>query len=281
MNFSFPVKLIEFLNEHKINTVCWVASALTLVSGLGTFDTVRPAYLRTVAFSSEVFSPVQYNLWRSVLPEARFINLYGPTECTGISCYYEVSGLIGTEEAIPIGRPFKNTDILLLDEEKKPVKPGEPGEICVRGTALTLGYYKNPEKTAESFIQNPLNELYPELIYLTGDIGKYNADGELVFVSRKDYQVKHMGYRIELGEIEAAGCSMEGVSMAACIYDKENKKIVLFYTGSVEENTLPDYLKSKLPRYMLPAVIHKLEAMPRTLNGKIDRLALANQINTY
>ena len=203
----FPLKLVEFLNEKKINTICWVVSALTIISAFGTFEKAVPKYLKTIAFGSEVFPIKQFNLWK-ISSKCKIINLYGPTECTGMSCYYEVDRDFELDEAIPIGRPFKNTDIILLNEKDKLAEQGEVGEICIRGTSLTLGYYKNFEKTAEAFVQNPLNDAYPELIYRTGDLGKYNDRGELIFVSRKDNQIKHMGHRIELGEIEVVANSI-------------------------------------------------------------------------
>ena len=167
MLFSFPVKLIEYLDEHKINTICWVVSALVQISSLGALENHTPKYLTTVAFGSEMFPRKQYDLWRSALPEARFFNLYGPTEATGMSCYWRADRELEESEPIPIGRPFDNTDIILLDDENK---RAEQGEICIRGTCLTMGYYNDKEKTDEVFVQNPLNTAYPELIYRTGDI---------------------------------------------------------------------------------------------------------------
>lgn len=272
--FSIPVNLVNYLNEHKINTICWVVSALTMISAFGTFKTVKPEYLHTVAFGSEVFPIKQYKLWREALPNATFTNLYGPTECTGMCCFYRVEKEFQEDDIIPIGHPFPNREILLLDSEGKLVPQGEQGEICVRGTALTLGYYNDPERTAAAFVQNPLNQSYPELIYKTGDIGKWGDDGELYFVSRKDFQIKHMGHRIELGEIEVNVDMLPGVKMAACIYDKEKSKIVLFYVGDVSEKELILAMKTKLPRYMLPNRTVKLETMPFTANGKIDRVSL-------
>ncbi len=269
--FMFPVKLVEFLNQYKINTLCWVVSALTMISAFRTFEKVKPEHLRLIAFASEVFPMKQFHLWREALPNARFINLYGPTETTGICCYYEVDREFSLEESLPVGRPFPNTQILLLDEQDQEAQPGQQGEICVRGTRLTLGYYRNPEKTAEAFVQNPLNKLYPELIYRTGDIGKWNDRGELVFLSRKDFQIKHMGHRIELGEIETIVNMHPGVNGACCIFDNEKKKIVLYYTGTVETGELAAFIKEKLPRYMVPNVLKSLETMPLTPNGKIDR----------
>ena len=275
--FMFPIKLVEFLNQYKINTVCWVVSALTMISSFKTFEKVIPEHLHTIAFASEVFPIKQFNMWRAALPKARFINLYGPTEVTGICCYYEVDREFSLEESLPIGRPFKNTEIILLDENNKEPAFGEQGEICVRGTSLTLGYYRNPEKTNEAFVQNPLNDMYPELIYRTGDIGRYNERGELVFMSRKDFQIKHMGHRIELGEIEVIVNMHPEAKTACCIFDNEKKKIVLYYVGNVDVKDMAGYIKEKLPRYMVPNVIKQLDVMPLTPNGKINRNLLKQQ----
>ena len=272
--FSFPVRLMEYLNEHKINTICWVASALSIVSTFRTFDEITPQYLHTVAFGSEVFPANHLRSWQDVLPDATFFNLYGPTECTGMSCYYKVDHPYEENETVPIGKPFDNTEILLLTEDNRLAGDGETGEICIRGTAVTLGYYSDEERTAAVFVQNPLNTVYPEIIYRTGDIGKMNDKGELVYVSRKDFQIKHMGHRIELGEIEVNVDRIEGVQMAACIYDKEAGNILLCYTGSVKEQDLESIVKEKLPRYMLPRKVIRLARMPFTGNGKIDRVSL-------
>lgn len=272
--FLFPVKLVEFLNEHKVNTICWVVSALTMISAFGTFKTVKPKYLKTIAFGSEVFPIKQFKLWREALPDAAFTNLYGPTEGTGMCCYYHLDRELADDEPIPIGQPFQNTEILLLNEENK---LADEGEICIRGTAVTLGYYNNPEKTSEAFVQNPLNTAYPEIIYRTGDIGRYNEHGELIFVSRKDYQIKHMGHRIELGEIEANVNGMEAIKMCGCIYDDEKGKIVLYYVGDITTKELVAGLKSMLPRYMIPNYVEQLEEMPFTANGKINRVSLKNK----
>jgi len=275
--FMFPLKLVEFLNANKVNTVCWVVSALTMISALGALKKEVPQ-LKLIAFGSEVFPIKQFNRWRQALPEARFINLYGPTEATGMSCYYKVNREFEDGDAIPIGRPFDNTEILLLDEDKL-VADGEVGEICIRGTALTLGYYNDPVRTAEVFVQNPLNTHYPELIYRTGDLAKYNEYGELVFVSRKDYQIKHMGHRIELGEIEANVNTLDGIYLSCAVYNKQKDRIVLYYTGTIEEGTLKDTLTEKVPRYMLPSVFTKLTDMPLTPNGKVDRKKLLEMAN--
>lgn len=278
-NFMFPIKLVEFLNEYKINTVCWVVSALTIISSFKVFDKMKPEYLHTIAFGSEVFPIKQFNLWRNALPNARFVNLYGPTEATGMSCYYEANREFDEDEVIPIGRPFRNTDIILLDEDDKVPAKGDFGEICIRGTSLTLGYYNAFDLTDQVFVQNPLNTSYHELIYRTGDIGKYNEDGELIFTSRKDNQIKHMGHRIELGEIEANVNKLEGINSSCCLYDKDKEKINLFYVGYIDLKEISRGLRKMLPRYMVPNKIHQLDSMPLTPNGKVNRLHLKELMN--
>ena len=275
--FMFPVKLCEYLNEHRINTVCWVVSALVMISSLGALEKTPPKYLTKICFGSEVFPLAQYKKWREAYPNAEFFNLYGPTEATGMSCYWRADRELSDGEPIPVGRPFRNTEILLIGEDKKQVADGEVGEIYIRGTCVTLGYFRNKEKTDEAFVQNPLNDAYPELVYKTGDLGRYNSHDELVFVSRKDSQIKHMGHRIELGEIEAASLTCEDIRQSCCVYDDENKKIVMFYTGEAEETEILKYMRGLLPKYMLPARCIKLPQMPLTPNGKLDRKGMREE----
>ena len=272
--FMQPVKLVEFLNEHRINTICWVVSAMTMISAFNTFNTIVPKYLHSINFGSEVFPIKEFHKWQAALPEAQFVNLYGPTECTGMCCYYKITKPINETGVIPIGRPFKNTEIIILNEKNEPTKTNETGEICIRGTSLTLGYYNDFAKTNEVFVQNPLNSFYPELIYRTGDLGYVNDDGEIIFCSRKDYQIKHMGHRIELGEIEASVYRLEGIKMACCVYDKVRNKIRLFYVGDISAKEVTERLKELLPRYMMPNSVKQIEKMPLKANGKIDREGL-------
>ena len=136
-------------------------------------------------------------------------------------------------------------------------------------------YYKNPEKTAEAFVQNPLNNCYPERVYKTGDIVKYNDFGELIYISRKDFQIKRMGYRIELGEIEAGANSVDKVKACACIYDKGADCLALVYEGKVKDPSIIfEAVKNKVPSYMMPDRFLRIKEMPKNANGKIDRKAL-------
>lgn len=199
MFFSFPLKLIEFLNEKKINTIYWVPSALSIVANLKTFDTIKPLYLKKILFAGEVMPVKQLNVWIKAIPDALFANLFGPTELTDICTYYIVDREFDDCNTLPIGKNCDNCGIMIIKDDNTQAKDGEEGELCVRGSFLASGYYNNLEKTSAVFTQNPLNKCYPELIYRTGDIVKYNEHGELIYLSRKDFQIKHMGYRIELG----------------------------------------------------------------------------------
>jgi acyl-coenzyme A synthetase/AMP-(fatty) acid ligase len=145
-----------------------------------------------------------------------------------------------------------------------------------------MGYYGNPEKTAEAFVQNPLNPYYPELVYKTGDLVKYNKYGELVYITRKDFQIKHMGYRIELGEIEAGAGAIQGIKSCACVYDAEVDKIVFVYEGKklTDEEILAS-ISARVPHYMVPNVVVRIKSMPHNQNGKIDRKWLQGNYKQY
>ena len=268
--FSAPVALVDFLNEHSVTTICWVVPALTLISALHTFDEVVPRTLKTIAFGSEVFPVKQLHLWQSHV-FARYINLYGPTECTGMSCWYEVDRPFAEGEKIPIGRPFDNTEILLLDSENRSAKEGE---ICIRGVCLCHGYWNDPERTGKAFCQNPLRPEIPDRIYRTGDLGRWNDRGELEFLGRADNQIKHMGHRIELGELETAAERIEGVAEACAVFDPERKRLALAYTGEADKKAVSVALRAAVPEYMLPSRTVQLDAMPLTGNGKTDRKAV-------
>lgn len=273
--FSVPKKLLDFLDDRKVTNLTWAVSALCIISMLKGFRYKVPGTIRRVMFSGEVMPVKHLNYWRSYLPDALYVNLYGPTEITCNCTYYIVNREFAEDELLPVGRAFPNERVFLLDEEDRLLtEPGKLGEICVSGTALALGYYRNWEKTEEVFTQNPLNRRYLEPVYRTGDLGRYDEHGELYYVTRKDFQIKHMGHRIELGEIEAAFQALDGISRACCIYDEPNTKIIGFYVGTPEAKEIIDGLAEKLPRFMIPNVFCKVEQMPITKNGKIDRKAL-------
>lgn len=276
MYFSFPIKLVEFLDEYKANTIYWVPSAISMVSNFKVFDFQKPKYLNKVLFAGEVMPTKQLNYWINNLPEnTLFANLYGPTETTDICTYYVVNRKFRDDEPLPIGRHCDNCDVMIVNEKGVEAQPGEEGELYARGSFLASGYYNNPEKTKAAFVQNPLNDAYPETVYKTGDLVRLNEFGEIMYITRKDFQIKHMGYRIELGEIETAAASMEKMQECACVYCDKTDRIIIYYCAKkTDEAAVLSYLGTKLPPYLIPNLCVKLKQMPHNQNGKIDRVYL-------
>lgn len=279
--FSFPAKLIAFMNEKKINTIIWAVSALRIIENLNAFTGEIPRYLKTAMFSGEVMHNKVLNYWRKYLPDVQYVNLYGPTEITCNCTYYKVDRPFADDEVLPIGVAFLNSGVFLLDGDRQVTEKNTAGEICIKGSSLALGYYNNAEKTKEAFCQNPLNKAYPERIYRTGDIGMFNEKEELIFLSRKDDQIKHMGHRIELGEVEAAANSLDFLDAAVCIYDKAEGKIVMFYQSEAPcDRELLKAMGKKLPKYMFPNKLCHFEKLPLNKNNKIDRTYLREHFIT-
>ena len=265
--FSFPGKLVSYMKEHGINTVFWVPSALANLSSSGALENQVPD-LRNIFFCGEVMHCSTLNEWKRHLPEAHYVNMYGPTEITDVCAYYIIDREFEDTDSLPIGFACSNSWVGLID-----------GEICVGGTCLSPGYYNAPEKTAEVFVQNPLRPQIREIIYRTGDLGEYNDRGELMFLGRKDSQIKRRGYRIELGEIETALCSIPEVHKGCCLFDSGSEDIVGFYTGDIDEKSINRILKKKLPKYMLPDIYVHKDSLPETGNGKMDRVRIRQEWN--
>ena len=274
--FAFPIKLIEFVNEKKINTVCWVPSVLNNVSNFDVFSFLKPTSLQNIFFAGEPMPTKHLNYWRKNYPNALYANLYGPTEITVIATFYNVNRDFKDDEPLPIGNACKNTEVLIISEEGNLVKKGEQGELYVRGSSLAFGYYNDPEKTKLAFIQNPIHNSYPDLVYKTGDLVYENQYDEIMFVGRKDSQIKHLGYRIELGEIETAILGIEGVKNASILYNDSNKQIVAFYIAEKTNIEIRKQLISVLPKYMIPTKWIKKETFSLNANGKINKLELKN-----
>ncbi|MCR4989591.1 MAG: amino acid adenylation domain-containing protein [Lachnospiraceae bacterium] len=273
--FSNPTMLMDHICDNNVTVLVWAVSAMCFVSIMNGLEYRYPDSIRMVMFSGEVMPIKHLKHWKSFFPDAKYVNLYGPTEITCNCTYHVLDKEYGDTEAIPAGIPFPNEKVFLLDENDKEIKEaGIEGEICVSGTCLALGYYNDKERTEASFVKNPLISEYNELMYRTGDLGKWDENGLLYYTSRKDHQIKHMGQRIELGEIEAAVTSRDGVSRSCCIYDNEKKKIVLFYSGDVDKKGLLNELKETLPPYMIPSNARQMDELPVNKNGKIDRAKL-------
>lgn len=276
--FSFPIKLVDYMRERGITAFLWVPSAMGILANLDVFSFCVPEKLKYVMFAGEVLPEKVLNYWLKHVPGAVYANLYGPTETFVCTAY-----VMGEEEKkarirgemgglLPIGRPIKDSRALILDEHLMPVKEGEMGELYMGGSCLALGYYQDEKRTAESFAGSPR-------LYRTGDMVRWNEKGELLYLSRRDDQIKHMGYRIELGEIEAAALSVEGISSCACIYDETKKRLILCYAGREQEKKeMEKALADKLPVYMMPGRFRYFPVLPQNANGKLDRKELRRML---
>lgn len=279
---SFPARLLETMVKEEVSFIFWVPSIMVNIANMRLLEKIQLPDLKLVWFAGEVFPTKQFCYWYDHLPDVKFANLYGPIEITLDCTYFVVEKRPDEREPLPIGTPYHNTDILILNDNDQRCAVGEEGELCVRGTSLAMGYYNNPEKTAAAFVQNPLNTAYPELIYRTGDIAYIREDGNIMFKGRKDSLIKHMGYRIELGEIEhVIENDLKLVKYCCAVYQYEKKVIVLYYES---ENEISDKdfrvsLKNVFPSYMVPGKFQKMDELPRNTNGKIDRLLLKEKAN--
>ena len=278
---AFPARLLQKTAEHSVSFVFWVPTIMVNIANMGLLEKVPQPALKTVWFAGEVFPTRQFNYWRKILPQVKFINLYGPAETTVDCTYYIVERELQDDEPIPIGHACRNADVMILNERDELCGPGEEGEICVRGTSLAMGYYNNPEKTAAAFVQNPLNHAYPERIYRTGDVAVVNERGEILFKGRRDTLIKHSGYRIELSEIEHVIVNTLKLVRNGCVvYDHAKKEIVFFYESESELPVaeLRREISTAFPKYMVPSVYIWMSELPRNTNGKIDRLKLKEQV---
>ena len=272
--FAMPDALFRRLNEHGVTTLCWSCAGLEVPAKLGGFTDVKPEHLRNIVFSGSVISNKYLRIWQENLPDVTFVNQYGPTEATASCTYYVLKDIVSDDTVLPIGRPYKHYQILLLSADNENGKytktpDGEIGEICVKGPCLALGYYRSKEQTDKVFMQNPLNSDYPEMIYFTGDLGHIGEDGELYFHGRKDRQIKHMGHRVELAEIEAYALSIDGVTECASLYDRSRELIYLFYTGTATAKEVTLSFRADMPAFMVPRKLVCLDEMPHLPNGKI------------
>jgi amino acid adenylation domain-containing protein len=259
-------RLISLLRDQAITTVTFPPSVLALL-----LPEEFPA-MRTIVVAGEACWAELVTRWAS--DDRLFCNAYGPTENT--VC-------ISIAECVPdgrkptIGRALANVQVYVLDENMRPAPLGVPGEIYAGGEGLARAYLNRPDLTATRFVPNPYSTAPGARLYRTGDRGRYLPDGQLEFLGRVDQQVKLRGFRIELGEIEAVLCRHDAVRDAIVIAREESngeKRLIAYFVGDAETSELRSYLNERLPDYMVPAVWMKLDALPLTANGKVDRKAL-------
>ena len=273
--FAFPLHALEYLQKNRVTTIIWVPSILVYFANSNALNNLNSS-LKMIIACGEMMPTKQLNIWIKAIANAKFYNLYGPTESTLASSYYMVNRELRDDEILPIGKAFSNTELLVFDEDMKLItKPNIKGELYIRGSGLSHGYYNDPVRTAKAFIQNPLQSSYAEPIYKTGDIVAYDEFGDLIYYGRQDSQIKLNGFRIELGEIETALGAHPDIHRVACIF--KDYQIIAFYESANVITNLKEFLKSKLQEYMIPRkFIHKSK-FKLNQNGKIDKEALKNE----
>lgn len=279
--FALPPELIDYLNEKRVTVASWVPTVLSLVAQLNPFSLVKPATLRMVLFVGEVMPMKHLNVWRRALPDVTYVNLYGQSEIAGVCSFFVVEGEFADGDTLPIGKALDNSRLYLLDGDSVVTEAGRVGELYIVSRALAAGYWRDEEKTRQSFLVRDFGD-GPVRCFKTGDMARYDGAGNLLFATRTDGQIKHMGHRIELGEIETAAGALSGVDRCCCLYDRETRKLVLFCQLSPgSERTgreLRSELKALLAPYMLPGKVLIMESLPLSRNGKIDREALKNEL---
>ncbi|WP_460207482.1 amino acid adenylation domain-containing protein [Scytonema sp. NUACC21] len=274
--------------EHEQLTVLNLPTAYwhQWVHGLSLLNKPLPQTLRLVVVGGEKASPTTFVAWKQLggVERIRWLNSYGPTETTVIVTVYEPGANAVTQKLVlelPIGRPIANTQIYLLDTQLQPVPIGVPGELYISGSGLARGYLNRPELTALKFIPNPFSQTLGARLYKTGDLAQYLPNGDIEYLGRLDDQVKIRGFRIELGEIESVLSQHPAVQESVVIAREDvpgNKRLVAYVvvnqTPAPESKQLQQFVKQKLPEYMVPSAIVLLETLPLTPNGKVNRRAL-------
>ena len=274
----------RFITRNALTIWFSVPSIPALMRKKGTLKPDTLPSLRASLFCGEPLPAETAEAWQAAAPQSRVENLYGPTELTIACLWYSWNSATSAAECVngivPIGRPFPGLGATLVDDDLHVVAPGEPGELCVSGPQTTPGYWRDPAKAAERFVELPGQAFPPERFYRTGDRVRRLPSGDYVYLGRTDHQIKVMGFRVELGEIEACLLSepntVEAVALGWPARDGSAEGIVAFVSGSgIDLDWIRRQARKQLPDYMVPKDIKVVETMPLNVNGKIDRLALA------
>ncbi len=279
--FMMPPTLIRYMNERKVTFISWVPSALSIIVQLNAFSAVVPETLKRVFFIGEVMPMKHLNKWIAALPDIEYVNLYGSSEVAGISCFFRVNRAFENDAALPMGKPLSNCKIYLLDGEEVVKEKGRIGELYVVSDSVALCYFGDPEKTEKAFVIKDFGS-GPVRAFKSGDLAQYDENGDLVFASRSDFQIKHMGHRIVLVEIETIAGALDCIQRCCCLYDSVKSKIILFCTLSevseLSSKEIKAMLTEKLSSYMVPNKVIILDEMPFNANNKIDRQKLKDLI---
>ena len=275
---TFPKKMIECLRDHHVTLLCMTPSSfISIVNG----NVLTPGCLPELKWgimSGESMPWEPLKVWMDATPNADWWHYYGSTEMFSVAVG-KVNPNHQGGDRLPVGKPFSLVHILFLDEDGKETKPGEPGEMFVSSPWIAANYHRDPDRTAASWITDPLRQGWQERFFRGGDLGYIREDGQLMVLGRRDSQIKHMGYRMEIGEVDAALRKLPGVQEECVLFDPEKDLLWCFFTGETEEKPIRAGLKEQLARYMIPDRFVKLEEMPHTASMKLDRVRLKKMMS--
>jgi amino acid adenylation domain-containing protein len=276
-----PKKLTQFIRSRRLTQWFSVPSVLHFLAKFDSIDGEGIPSLKRVMWCGEVLPVPSLIYWMKHVPQAKYTNLYGPTETTIASSYYTVPRCPDASSSIPIGTACGGEELMVLNDGMQKVRQNEVGELCIRGTGVSPGYWNDPETTKSAFVTDPHAPSATDRIYKTGDLATVGADNLFYFLGRRDSQIKSRGYRIELGEIEAALSSIESLRESAVVAiadgDVEAMTICCAYSiqgSGCSPQTLRQTLSLILPNYMLPVRWRLYDLLPRNSSGKIDRKSL-------
>ncbi|SBT41192.1 non-ribosomal peptide synthetase [Micromonospora narathiwatensis] len=275
-----PGALFGRVDRHGVTILEVVPSLLR--TALDAWDAGAPlpelATLRWLMVTGEALPPQLCHRWLARFPQIPLMNAYGPTECSDDVTHAVIATPADADaDRVPIGRAIRNTQLYVLDANLQPVPPGVPGELCVGGVGVGFGYLGDPRRTATVFVADPFADRPGARLYRTGDRVRYRPDGQLEFLGRNDDQVKIRGQRIELGEVEAALRAASGVTAAAVAVNTDpagTNRLVGYVVGDTDPEAVRDHVAARLPDAMVPSVVVRLDALPLSANGKVDRKAL-------
>jgi amino acid adenylation domain-containing protein len=277
---AFPIEVARFMQDARITVWYSVPSILSMLVLRGNLPAMDLSDLRTVLFAGEVF-PTKYLVrLMALIPHARFANLFGPTE-TNVCTWYEVPRTpLDESRTIPIGKPIHGVQALVTDEDGREVPEGEAGELLIKGPTVMEGYWADTERS-KRVLENVASPT--ERVYRTGDLARYGPAGDLIFLGRRDSQIKSRGYRIELGDIEAALNAYPAMVECAVVPvpdDVFTNKIAAYVVvrDGADAASLSRFCQERLPRYMVPDSFQLMDALPKSSTGKIDRRALSGSV---
>ena len=275
---TFPKKMIGCLRDHHVTLLCMTPSSfISIVNG----NVLTPGCLPELKWgimSGESMPWEPLKIWMDATPNADWWHFYGSTEMFSVAVG-KVSPDHQSGDRLPVGKPFSLAHILFLDENGEEAKPGEPGEMYVCSPWIATNYHRDPERTAASWITDPLGRGWQERFFRGGDLGYLREDGQLMVLGRRDSQIKHMGYRMEIGEVDAALRKIPGLQEECVLFSGAKDLLWCFFTGDTDEKQIRAGLKEQLARYMIPDRFVKLDEMPHTSSMKLDRTRLKNMMN--